>query len=49
MPAHYFSCFLPGCSTVAYVSSTTRAGTGCGRCHDEIKGLIEINFQAAVA
>ncbi|MEV8040997.1 FAD-dependent oxidoreductase [Arthrobacter sp. NPDC080082] len=38
-----------GCSTVAEVSGTTRAGTGCGSCHDEIRGLIEKHFQAAVA
>ena len=38
-----------GCSTVAEVSGTTRAGTGCGSCHDEIRGLIEKHFQSAVA
>ena len=38
-----------GCSTVAEVSSATRAGTGCGGCHEDIKGLIEKHFQAAPA
>jgi assimilatory nitrate reductase electron transfer subunit len=38
-----------GCSTVAEVSSSTRAGTGCGGCHEDIKGLIEKHFQAAAA
>lgn len=38
-----------GCSTVAEVSKATRAGTGCGGCHDDIKGLIEKHFQAAAA
>jgi len=38
-----------GCSTVAEVSSATRAGTGCGGCHEDIKGLIEKHFQAAAA
>ena len=36
-----------GCSTVAEVSKATRAGTGCGGCHEDIKGLIEKHFQAA--
>jgi assimilatory nitrate reductase electron transfer subunit len=36
-----------GCSTVADVAKATRAGTGCGGCHDDIKGLIEQHFQAA--
>ena len=35
-----------GCSTVAEVSKATRAGTGCGGCHEDIKGLIERHFQA---
>jgi assimilatory nitrate reductase electron transfer subunit len=38
-----------GCSTVAEVSASTRAGTGCGGCHDDIKGLIEKHFQGAAA
>ena len=40
---------LDGCSSVAEVSKATRAGTGCGGCHDDIKGLIEKHFQAAAA
>ncbi|MGY3380648.1 assimilatory nitrate reductase electron transfer subunit [Arthrobacter sp. TE12231] len=38
-----------GCSTVPEVSAATRAGTGCGGCHDDIKGIIEAHFQGAVA
>ncbi|PNI07768.1 NAD(P)/FAD-dependent oxidoreductase [Arthrobacter sp. AFG7.2] len=38
-----------GCSTVAEVSTATRAGTGCGGCHEDIKGLIEKHFQAVSA
>ncbi|QDY88875.1 NAD(P)/FAD-dependent oxidoreductase [Arthrobacter sp. UKPF54-2] len=38
-----------GCGTVAEVSAETRAGTGCGGCHEDIKGLIEKHFQGAVA
>jgi assimilatory nitrate reductase electron transfer subunit len=38
-----------GCGTVAEVSKATRAGTGCGGCHEDIKGLIERHFQAAAA
>jgi len=38
-----------GCSTVAEVSASTRAGTGCGGCHEDIKGLIEKHFQGAAA
>ncbi|NUS36604.1 MAG: NAD(P)/FAD-dependent oxidoreductase [Pseudarthrobacter sp.] len=38
-----------GCSTVAEVSTATRAGTGCGGCHEDIKGLIERHFQAVAA
>ena len=38
-----------GCATVAEVSGATRAGTGCGGCHDDIKGIIEKHFQGAVA
>ncbi|MFC8040311.1 FAD-dependent oxidoreductase [Paenarthrobacter sp. NPDC057355] len=40
---------VEGCSTVAEVSKATRAGTGCGGCHEDIKGLIEKHFQGAVA
>ena len=36
-----------GCETVAEVSASTRAGTGCGGCHDDIKGIIEMHFQGA--
>ena len=39
----------PGCSTVAEVSKATRAGTGCGGCHEDIKGLIEKHFRAVQA
>ena len=38
-----------GCGTVAEVSGATRAGTGCGGCHEDIKGIIEKHFQGAVA
>ncbi|GAB5076945.1 FAD-dependent oxidoreductase [Arthrobacter sp. AD-310] len=38
-----------GCSTVAEVSKATRAGTGCGGCHEDIKGIIEKHFQAVAA
>lgn len=37
-----------GCATVADVSKATRAGTGCGGCHEDIKGLIEKHFSPAV-
>ena len=37
-----------GCSTVADVSKSTRAGTGCGGCHEDIKGLIEQHFSPAL-
>ncbi|MFF1827990.1 FAD-dependent oxidoreductase [Paenarthrobacter sp. NPDC058040] len=40
---------VEGCSSVAEVSKATRAGTGCGGCHEDIKGLIEKHFQAAAA
>ena len=36
-----------GCGTVGEVSASTRAGTGCGGCHEAIKGLIEKHFQGA--
>lgn len=36
-----------GCGTVAEVSGATRAGTGCGGCHSDIKGIIEAHFQGA--
>ncbi|BCW58067.1 FAD-dependent oxidoreductase [Arthrobacter sp. StoSoilB20] len=38
-----------GCSSVGEVSKATRAGTGCGGCHEDIKGIIEKHFQAAAA
>jgi assimilatory nitrate reductase electron transfer subunit len=38
-----------GCGTVSEVSGATRAGTGCGGCHEEIKGIIEKHLQGAVA
>ncbi|MFM9275957.1 (2Fe-2S)-binding protein, partial [Pseudarthrobacter sp. NKDBFgelt] len=38
-----------GCSTVPEVSKATRAGTGCGGCHEDIKGLIEKHFRAVQA
>ncbi|XAS67913.1 FAD-dependent oxidoreductase [Micrococcaceae bacterium Sec5.7] len=40
---------VDGCSSVSEVSKATRAGTGCGGCHSDIKGLIEKHFQAATA
>lgn len=38
-----------GCSTVPEISATTRAGTGCGGCHGELKSLIEAHFAPAAA
>ncbi|WP_115789770.1 FAD-dependent oxidoreductase [Arthrobacter silvisoli] len=38
-----------GCASVPEVSKATRAGTGCGGCHDDIKAIIEKHFQGAVA
>src|SRR6476660_6434317 len=38
-----------GGGTVAEVSAATRAGTGCGGCHGDIKGIIEKHFQGAPA
>ncbi|NJC21798.1 assimilatory nitrate reductase electron transfer subunit [Arthrobacter pigmenti] len=38
-----------GCSTVVEVSASTRAGTGCGGCHADIRGIIEEHFQTAPA
>jgi assimilatory nitrate reductase electron transfer subunit len=38
-----------GCSTVPEVSRATRAGTGCGGCHEDIRELIEKHFQAVSA
>lgn len=38
-----------GCGTVAQVSAATRAGTGCGGCHDDIKAIIEKHYRVAVA
>ncbi|KUM40404.1 FAD-dependent oxidoreductase [Arthrobacter sp. EpRS71] len=40
---------VEGCSTVGEVSKATRAGTGCGGCHEDIRGIIEKHFQAAAA
>lgn len=36
-----------GCSTVADISAETRAGTGCGGCHGDLKELIEKHFAPA--
>lgn len=38
-----------GCSSVPEVSAGTRAGTGCGGCHDDIRSVIEHHFAVAVA
>ncbi|WP_104166316.1 FAD-dependent oxidoreductase [Arthrobacter sp. SX1312] len=38
-----------GCASVQDVSTATRAGTGCGGCHDDIRTVIERHFAAAVA
>lgn len=38
-----------GCSTVAEISAATRAGTGCGGCHGELKTLIEAHFAPVAA
>ena len=43
------SAVTEGCGTVPEVSAATRAGTGCGGCHDDIKGIIEAHFQGAAA
>ncbi|WP_284751395.1 FAD-dependent oxidoreductase [Arthrobacter sp. efr-133-R2A-120] len=40
---------LDGCSSVPEVSKATRAGTGCGGCHGDIKGIIEKHFQGVAA
>lgn len=40
---------LDGCSTVPEVSKATRAGTGCGGCHGDIKRIIERHFQGVAA
>lgn len=40
---------VDGCGTVAEVSGATRAGTGCGGCHSDIKEIIEKHFQSAAA
>ncbi|MFP5315792.1 MAG: FAD-dependent oxidoreductase [Actinomycetes bacterium] len=34
-----------GCSSVAEVSASTRAGTGCGGCHSDIRAIIEQHFE----
>lgn len=36
-----------GASTVPDISAVTRAGTGCGGCHGELKELIEAHFAPA--
>ncbi|MHA7304922.1 FAD-dependent oxidoreductase [Arthrobacter sp. TMN-49] len=36
-----------GCATVQEVSAATRAGTGCGGCHGDLKELIEAHFAPA--
>ena len=33
----------------AAAAGATRAGTGCGGCHSDIKDIIEKHFQAAAA
>lgn len=38
-----------GCGTVAEVSALTRAGTGCGGCHGDVRSVIEAHFQVARA
>ena len=38
-----------GCASVRDVSSSTRAGTGCGGCHEDIRAVIEEHFAAPVA
>ncbi|WP_125610462.1 FAD-dependent oxidoreductase [Specibacter cremeus] len=38
-----------GCASVADVAARTRAGTGCGGCHGDIRARIEAHFQPAVA
>lgn len=40
---------VQGCGTVAEISASTRAGTGCGGCHGQIRELIEQHFQTAAA
>ncbi|WP_026550692.1 FAD-dependent oxidoreductase [Arthrobacter sp. Br18] len=36
-----------GCATVGEVSSNTRAGSGCGGCHGDIRRIIEQHFAVA--
>ena len=38
-----------GCGTLPDVSASTRAGTGCGGCHDTIRALIEAHLAPADA
>lgn len=38
-----------GCSTVQEVSAATRAGTGCGGCHGDLRNLMENHFAPAPA
>ncbi|MBG6191754.1 assimilatory nitrate reductase electron transfer subunit [Arthrobacter sp. CAN_A212] len=37
-----------GCASVSDVSASTRAGTGCGGCHEDIRTVIEQHFAVAV-
>jgi assimilatory nitrate reductase catalytic subunit len=36
-----------GCTTVEAVGACTRAGTNCGSCRAEIRGIIDANYRAA--
>jgi assimilatory nitrate reductase electron transfer subunit len=38
-----------GCRSVADISRQTRAGTGCGGCHPQLKDIIEQHFAAVAA
>ncbi len=38
---------IGGCSSVREISAATRAGTGCGGCHSDLKTLIEAHFAPA--
>ncbi|WP_353848883.1 (2Fe-2S)-binding protein [Arthrobacter sp.] len=40
---------MDGCGTVSDVAAQTRAGTGCGGCHGDVRALIEQHFQGAPA
>jgi bacterioferritin-associated ferredoxin len=41
-----FAAVDAGADTISAVSQVTRAGTGCGSCHDRIEDLIEIRCGA---